>query len=140
MSKLLKLMSSNSHYHIPVDKSINPIPTVKTIPITKTKWLLSSVLARKLPSLKPFMPLWLSPKELQGSLVLVGGACLLMFSSDRKTEDVDIAVTAPSLHAFFEAAANREYHGFRYPPWVVGRVRGVQVWVAKIIPSPNPHL
>ena len=34
----------------------------------------------------------------------------------------------------------REYHRFRYPPWVAGRVCGVRVWVAKIVPSPHLHL
>jgi len=41
----------------------------------------------------------LIPKDLRGGFVLVGGACLLTLGSDRKTEDVDVAVTPPSLHA-----------------------------------------
>jgi len=48
----------------------------------------------------------LIPEDLRGGFVLVGGAALLMIGGNRKTEDIDFAVTAPALHAFFEAAAN----------------------------------
>ena len=34
---------------------------------------------------------------------------------------------------------SREYHGFTYPQWVVGRVHGVGVRVRKFIPSPYPY-
>jgi hypothetical protein len=46
----------------------------------------------------------LLPQTLRNSLVLVGGASLLSLGGNRKTEDVDIAVTAPALHAFYSAA------------------------------------
>ena len=48
------------------------------------------------------------PEEYRGSFVLVGGASLgpLTLGGNRKTADVDIAVTAEALHAFFEAAEN----------------------------------
>jgi len=48
----------------------------------------------------------LIPEDLRGGFVLVGGGALLMIGGNRKTEDIDFAVTAPALHAFFEAAAN----------------------------------
>jgi hypothetical protein len=57
----------NSRYLIPADKSIDPIPTVEILPIANTRWLLSSVLARKLPSLKPFTLLWLSSPKIFGA-------------------------------------------------------------------------
>ena len=34
---------------------------------------------------------------------------------------------------------SREYHGFTYPSWVAGRVRGVGVRVRKFVPSPYPY-
>jgi hypothetical protein len=46
----------------------------------------------------------LLPQNLRNGLVLVGGASLLSLGGNRKTEDVDIAVTAPALHAFYAAA------------------------------------
>ena len=46
----------------------------------------------------------LLPQTLQNGLVLVGGVSLLSLGGNRKTEDVDIAVTAPALHAFYTAA------------------------------------
>ena len=48
----------------------------------------------------------LLPQNLRNGLVLVGGTSLLSLGGNRKTEDVDIAVTAASLHAFYAAAAN----------------------------------
>lgn len=48
----------------------------------------------------------LMPENLRQDFVLVGGTSLLSLGGNRKTEDVDIAVTVPSLHAFFAAAAN----------------------------------
>lgn len=47
-------------------------------------------------------------EEYRGSFVLVGGTSLgpLTLGGNRKTADVDIAVTAEALHAFFEAAEN----------------------------------
>ncbi|KAI9773523.1 MAG: hypothetical protein M1839_002059 [Geoglossum umbratile] len=47
----------------------------------------------------------LLPAELREKFVLVGGASMLVLGGDRKTEDVDIVVTAEALHAFEEAAA-----------------------------------
>ena len=38
-----------------------------------------------------------------------------------------------------EPGTDREYHGFTYPPWVVGRVHGVGVRVRKFVPSPYPY-
>lgn len=43
-------------------------------------------------------------QSLQSGLVLVGGTSLLSLGGNRSTEDVDIAVTAPAIHAFFAAA------------------------------------
>jgi hypothetical protein len=48
----------------------------------------------------------LIPLNLKKGLVLVGGTALLSLGGNRKTRDVDFAVTTPSLHAFFAAAAN----------------------------------
>jgi len=48
----------------------------------------------------------LIPLDLKEGLIFVGGTALLSLSGDRKTRDVGFAVTAPSLHAFFAAAAN----------------------------------
>jgi Nucleotidyl transferase AbiEii toxin, Type IV TA system len=38
----------------------------------------------------------LLPQNLRNGLILVGGTSLLYLGSDRKTEDVDIAITAPT--------------------------------------------
>jgi hypothetical protein len=46
----------------------------------------------------------LLPQNLRNGLILVGGASLLSLGGTRKTEDVDIAATAPALHAFYAAA------------------------------------
>lgn len=46
----------------------------------------------------------LLPQNLRNGLVLVGGVSLLSLGGTRKTEDVDIAATAPALHAFYAAA------------------------------------
>jgi hypothetical protein len=46
----------------------------------------------------------LLPRNLRNGLILVGGASLLSVGGTRKTEDVDVAVTAPALHAFYAAA------------------------------------
>ena len=46
----------------------------------------------------------LVPQNLRNSLILVGGTSLLTLGGTRKTEDVDFAVTASALHAFFAAA------------------------------------
>ena len=48
----------------------------------------------------------LVPEDLRGDFVLVGGGALLTLGGNRRTADVDFAVTGPALHAFFEAAAN----------------------------------
>ena len=48
----------------------------------------------------------LMPETLRSDFVLVGGTALLSLGGNRKTEDVDVAVTVPSLHAFFATAAN----------------------------------
>jgi hypothetical protein len=48
----------------------------------------------------------LIPLNLKKGLILVGGTALLSLGGNRKTRDVDSAVTTPSLHAFFTAAAN----------------------------------
>lgn len=45
------------------------------------------------------------PPHQRDGLVLVGGASLLFLEGIRYTSDVDIAVTGPALHAFFNAAA-----------------------------------
>jgi hypothetical protein len=45
----------------------------------------------------------LLPQKLCNGLILVGGTSLLYLGSDRKTEDVDIAITVPTLHAFHAA-------------------------------------
>lgn len=48
----------------------------------------------------------LLPPNLRNEFVLIGGTSLLSLGGDRKTDDVDIAVTAPALHAFYTAAAH----------------------------------
>lgn len=48
----------------------------------------------------------LLPLNLRNGLVLIGGTSLLSVGGNRKTEDVDVAVTAPALHAFYTAALN----------------------------------
>ena len=48
----------------------------------------------------------LMPETLRSDFVLVGGTALLSLGGNRKTEDVDVAVTVPSLHSFYAAAAN----------------------------------
>lgn len=48
----------------------------------------------------------LLPPNLRNGLVLVGGTSLLSLGGNRKTRDVDFAVTAPALHAFYAAADN----------------------------------
>ena len=45
------------------------------------------------------------PEEYRGSFVLVGGASLLTLGANGKTADVNIAVTAEALHAFFKFEA-----------------------------------
>ena len=47
-----------------------------------------------------------SPRISGKDSFLVGGASLLSLGGTRKTEDVDVAVTGPALHAFCAAAAN----------------------------------
>ncbi|KAI4131870.1 MAG: hypothetical protein LQ347_002787 [Umbilicaria vellea] len=47
----------------------------------------------------------LLPQNLRNDLVLIGGTALLSLGGNRKTVDVDMAVTAPALHAFYAAAA-----------------------------------
>jgi hypothetical protein len=44
------------------------------------------------------------PQNLRNGFILVGGASLLSLGGTRKTEDVDVAATAPALHAFYAAA------------------------------------
>lgn len=46
----------------------------------------------------------LLPQNFHNGLILVGGASLLSVGGTRKTEDVDIAITVPALHAFYDAA------------------------------------
>lgn len=46
----------------------------------------------------------LLPPNLRNGLVLVGGSSLLCLGGTRRTEDVDIAVTAAALHGFHAAA------------------------------------
>src|SRR5437762_13723502 len=47
----------------------------------------------------------LLPPALREKFVLIGGTSMLSLGSTRKTEDVDIVVTAEALNAFEEAAA-----------------------------------
>ena len=47
----------------------------------------------------------LLPPNLRSGMILVGGTSLLSVGGDRKTEDVDVAVTIEALHAFFAAAS-----------------------------------
>jgi len=46
----------------------------------------------------------LLPQNLRRDFILVGGTSLLSLGGTRKTEDVDVAVSAASLHAFYAAA------------------------------------
>lgn len=46
----------------------------------------------------------LVPPHLRNELILIGGTSLLSLGGTRRTEDVDIAVTAAALHAFHGAA------------------------------------
>jgi len=48
----------------------------------------------------------LLPPNLQAEFPVVGGTSLLIVGSNRRTEDVDFAVSAAALHAFTEAASN----------------------------------
>lgn len=48
----------------------------------------------------------LVPEDLRNGFVLIGGTALISLGHDRITEDVDFAVTAPALHAFFAAATH----------------------------------
>ena len=44
------------------------------------------------------------PHNLRHQFILVGGAALVILGSNRSTEDVDFAVSAEALHAFFDGA------------------------------------
>ena len=46
----------------------------------------------------------LLPEHLRSDMILIGGASVVSLGSNRKTNDVDIAVTASALHAFYTAA------------------------------------
>jgi hypothetical protein len=47
----------------------------------------------------------LLPQNLRRDFILIGGTSLLTIGSTRETRDIDVAVTGPSLHAFFAVAA-----------------------------------
>ena len=52
---------------------------------------------------------------------------------------VPLCITAATFTSAFTTVVDREYHGFTYPSWVAGRVRGVGVRVRKFVPSPYPY-